>query len=320
MGEENIFEATADNSDAGKSSESPVIAESPESGNGGAANGSGEESKANTDHRSRGNSNPEYTKAFKDRVDRIRSNERRRFNEELKKRDEAWEKKFKELEERFGAGAKPKTLKREDFTSDEEFAKAKRDAAIDEIMNCIDERNNAKSKQEGEARQKQEALEESQRKFAQKFQEGMRRTLSPEQQQEIITVVNDENSAVNTFLSGTAGSTLQNWLFEDCSIPADVLLYLEKNSDKLEILGSLSPRKQLEQLDILERYLAKAGEQARKKSQETNKGADENLESNGGRKPPVMGRFGGSSSAFVDESKLPAWERVKRQMLAMRRR
>lgn len=321
MSEETIFGKTADNSGAGKNSDFSVTVEDTNGVEDKAANGSGNEGKEKPGQGAHDNSNIEYTSEFKKRVDRIRRNEKARFDAELKKRDEAWEKRFKNLEARFG-GNDPKPLKREDFKTDDEFAAAKREAAIDEIMKRIDERNVAKSKQEEEARRQQETDNEVQRKFAQKFQEGMQRTLSQEQQQEVIGIVNDTDGAVNTFLQGPSGSTLQKWLFEDCTIPADVILYLEHNADKMELLGNLSPRKQMEQLDILERYLAKAAADAsRKKGQGGNPGNTE--EDQGGaerKKPPVIGQFGGSSRAMTDFSKLSDQERVSRLIKAMRSR
>lgn len=321
MSEENLFE-TAGNSGAGKTTpDFSVTVEDPKGDGGKAANGSGNEDKDKPGHEAHDRSNIEYTSEFKKRVDRIRRNEKAKFDAELKKRDEAWEKRFKELESRFG-GQAPKILKREDFKTDEEFTAAKREAAIDEIMKRIDERNGAKSKQEEEERLKQESDNEAQRRFALKFQEGMQRTLSQEQQKEVIGIANDADGAVNTFLQSTAGSTLQKWLFEDCTIPADVILYLEHNADKMEILGTLSPRKQMEQLDILERHLAKAAaDAAKKKGQDGNPANPEDDPDDSGRKkPPVIGQFGGSSRAISDFSKLSDQERVSRLIKAMRSR
>ena len=107
------------------------------------------------------------------------------------------------------------------------------------FLKRIDERNSAKAKQDDEAKAKakQAEAEEANRRFAQKFQESMQRNLSKEQQQAVLSVVNDEDGAVNTFLQTEEGSTLHKWLFDDCSIPADVILYLEQNADKMEILG-----------------------------------------------------------------------------------
>lgn len=318
MADENIFEGTAGDTDAGKISVSPeTTAGDRDGGSGKAGNGNGEGNEERPDRGAHRDSNPEYTREFKARVDRMRRTERARFDKELKSRDEAWEKRIKELEARIG-GNQPKVLKREDFKSDEEFAAAKREAAIDEIMKRIDERNSAKTKQDDEAMAKQAEAEEVQRKFAQKFQDSMRRNLSQEQQQAVIAVVNDADGAVNTFIQSEEGSTLQKWLFDDCTIPADVILYLEQNAEKMELLAQLSPRKQVEQLDILERYLAKAA--AEKKGRKGNQGTDEVPEEDGGRKPPVMGTFGGSSRAMTDFSKLSDEERVARLIKAMRKR
>lgn len=318
MADENIFESTAGDTDAGKNSGFPeTTAGDRDGGSGEAGNGNGEGNEGRPDRGARRDSNPEYTREFKDRVDRMRRTERARFDKELKSRDEAWEKRFKELEARIG-GNQPKVLKREDFKSDEEFAAAKREAAIDEIMKRIDERNSAKTKQDDEAMAKQAEAEEVQRKFAQKFQDSMRRNLSQEQQQAVIAVVNDADGAVNTFIQSEEGSTLQKWLFDDCTIPADVILYLEQNAEKMELLAQLSPRKQVEQLDILERYLAKAA--AEKKGRKGNQGTDDGPEEDGGKKPPVMGPFGGSSRAMTDFSKLSDEERVARLIKAMRKR
>ena len=146
----------------------------------------------------------------------------------------------------------------------------------------------------------------------------MQRNLSKEQQQAVLSVVNDEDGAVNTFLQTEKGSTLHKWLFDDCSIPADVILYLEQNADKMELLGKLSPDRQKQQLDILERYLAKAS--AEKKGQKGNQGTDEGPGDEGGKKPPVIGTFGGSSHAMTDFSKLPDTERVARLIKTMRKR
>ena len=318
MADENIFEGTAGDTDAGKISGSPeTTAGDRDGGSGKAGNGNGEGNEERPDRGAHRDFNPEYTQEFKARVDRMRRTERARFDKELKSRVEAWEKRLKELEARIG-GNQPKVLKREDFKSDEEFAAAKREAAIDEIMKRIDERNSAKTKQDDEAMAKQAEAEEVQRKFAQKFQDSMRRNLSQEQQQAVIAVVNDADGAVNTFIQSEEGSTLQKWLFDDCTIPADVILYLEQNAEKMELLAKLSPRKQVEQLDILERYLAKAA--AEKKGRKGNQGTDDGPEDEGGKKPPVMGTFGGSSRAMTDFSKLSDEERVARLIKAMRKR
>lgn len=317
MDEEEIFESTAGSPDAGNNSGIPVNDEHEEGGNGGSVNGNGEGNNGKSVQDKHGGSGIERTREFKSRIDRMRRIERAKFEKEIKSRDEAWEKRFKELEARIG-GNQPKVLKREDFKSDDEFAKAKRDAAIDEIMKRIDERNSAKSKQDDEARAKQAEAEEVQRKFALKFQDSMQRNLSQEQQKAVISVVNDADGAVNTFLQSEEGSTLQKWLFDDCTIPADVILYLEEHSDKMEILGTLSPRKQMEQLDILERYLAKAA--AEKKGHTGKQGTDDEPEDDGAKNPPVIGAFGGSSRAMTDFSKLPDTERVARLIKAMRKR
>ena len=317
MADENIFESTAGDTDAGKNSGFPeTTAGDHDGGSGEAGNGDGKGNSGKTGQEGHGGSNIEYTREFKARVDRMRRTERARFDKELKSRDEAWEKRLKELEARIG-GNQPKVLKREDFKSDEEFAAAKREAAIDEIMKRIDERNSAKTKQDDEAMAKQAEAEEVQRKFAQKFQDSMRRNLSQEQQQAVIAVVNDADGAVNTFIQSEEGSTLQKWLFDDCTIPADVILYLEQNAAKMELLAQLSPRKQVEQLDILERYLAKAA--ASKKGQTGNQGAEGEPGDDGGKKPPVMGTFGGSSRAMTDFSKLSDEERVARLIKVMRK-
>ena len=316
MADENIFESTAGDTDAGQISVSTETAAGHEGGSGdaGNVNGNGNGKPGKEGH---GGSNIEYTREFKSRIDRMRRTERAKFDKELKSRDEAWEKRFKELEARLG-GSQPKALKREDFGSDEEFANAKREAAVDEIIKRIEERNSAKSKQADEAKAKQAEADEVQRKFAQKFQESMQRNLSKEQQQAVISVVNDEDGAVNTFLQSQEGSTLHKWLFEDCTIPADVILYLEQNADKMELLGQLSPRKQVEQLDLLERFLGKAA--AAKKGQNGNQGTDEGAGDDGAKKPPVIGQFGGSSRAMTDFSKLSDEERVARLIKAMRKR
>lgn len=318
MADENIFESTANDTDAGKNSVIPDnTAGDHDGGNGEAGNGNGNGNDGKPGQDGHKGSNIEYTREFKARIDRMRRNERARFDKELKSRDEAWEKRFKELEARFGVD-KPKVLKREDFGSDEEFAKAKRDAAVDEIFQRIDERYNARTKQDEEARAKQAAEAEVQRKFAMKFKDNMRRTLSQDQQKEVIEVVNDADGAVNTFIQSEDGSTLQKWLFDDCVIPADVILYLERNADKMERLAMLSPDKQKEQLNILERYLAKAASE--KKGQTGNQGTDGDTEDYGGKKPPVMGAFGGSSRAMTEFSQLSDTERVARLIKSMRKR
>ena len=316
MAEEAKETTTAEQSGAGKTPDFSVSVETPK-GDDKAGNETGNAGKGGASEK---HDDPEYTQKFKQRLDRMRASEQRRFEAELKKREEAWEKKFKELEGRIGGSAQPKALKREDFGSDEEFAKAKREAAIDEIYRRIEEKQSEKAAKEAEAKRGQDDAEEAQRRFAQKFQQGMQRTLTKEQQAEVIQIANDEYSAVNTFLTGPAGSTLQTWLFDDCSIPADVILFLEKNSDKLEILGTLSPRKQMEQLDILERHLHKAFMESQKKGQEGNPGQAGAQDQGGERKPPVIGQFGGSSRAIADESKLSDQERVARLIKAMRTR
>ncbi|MBO6063438.1 MAG: hypothetical protein J6P62_05635 [Bacteroidales bacterium] len=319
MADDNIFDGTAAESDAGKNSGFPEESTAGErdGGSGEADNGNGEGNNGKPGQDGHGGSDIEYTRAFKARVERMRRNERAKFEKELKSRDEAWEKRFKELEARIG-GNQPKVLKREDFKSDEEFAAAKREAAVDEIFMRIDERYGAKAKQDDEARAKQSEAEESQRKFALKFQDSMRRNLSPEQQKAVISIANDGDGAVNTFLQSEEGSTLHKWLFDDCTIPADVILYLEQNAEKMERLATLSPRKQVEQLDILERYLAKAA--ATKKGQKGNQGTDEGPGDEGGKRPPVMGAFGGSSRAMTEFSQLSDEERVARLIKAMRKR
>ena len=320
MADENIFDGTAAESDAGKNSGFPEeTAGDRDGGSGEADNGNGKGDNGKPGHDGHGGSNIEYTREFKSRIDRMRRNERAKFEKELKIRDEAWEKRIKELEARIG-GNQPKVLKREDFKSDEEFAAAKREAAMDEIMKRIDERYGAKARQDDEARTKQSEAEESQRRFALKFQESMRRNLSPEQQKAVISVANDEEGAVNTFLQSEEGSTLHKWLFDDCTIPADVILYLEQNAEKMERLATLSPRKQVEQLDILERYLAKAA--ATKKGQKGNQGTDDETgdEGESRKKPPVMGSFGGSSRTMTEFSKLSDEERVARLIKTMRKR
>lgn len=315
MGEEHeVF--TAGISGAGESPETTTTTVTA-ADEGGAGNVGGE-GKANPDGDGHGGKNgPEYTRAFKERVDRIRATERRRFESELKKRDDEWNRKFEELKKSFGSPAKPKALKREDFGSDEEFAEARRNAAIDEIVNRIEERNNARTEKDRKEREQASEAEEAQRKFAVKFSEGMKRTLTPEQQQKVVSIVNDEYSAVNSFVGAPEGQTLQKWLFDDCTIPADVLLFLEEHSDKLSALANLSPRRQVEQLDILERCLAKAYAEAAKKGQNGGEGAGNN---SGKRTPPVMGQFGGSRQTVVDESKLSDQERVSRLIKAMRKR
>lgn len=318
MADENIFESTAGDTDAGKNSGFPeTTAGDHDGGSGEAGNGDGKGNSGKTGQEGHGGSNIEYTREFKARIDRMRRNERARFEKELKSRDEAYEKRIKELEARIG-GNQPKVLKREDFKSDEEFAAAMREAVVDELFKRFDERYSARAKQEDEAKAKQAEAEEVQRRFAQKFQESMRRNLSQEQQQAVIEVANDPDGAVNTFLQSAEGSTLQKWLFDDCAIPADVVLYLEQNADKMERLAMLSPDRQKQQLDILERYLAKAA--ASKKGQTGNQGTDDGPEEDGGRKPPVMGTFGGSSRAMTDFSKLSDEERVARLIKAMRKR
>lgn len=319
MSEENIFGSTADNSDAGQITDSPETTETHDSGNGDAGNGNGNESNGKPGQDGHGGSSIEYTREFKARIDRMRRNERAKFEKERQRLNEDWEKRFKELEARID-GNKPKVLKREDFKSDEEFNAAKRELAIDEIMKRIDERNGAKAKEDDETKTRQAEAEQVQRKFAQKFQDSLKRNLSQEQQKAVLTVVNDEDSAINTFLQTDEGSTLQEWLFDDCTIPADVILYLENNAAKMELLATLSPRKQKEQLDILERYLAKSAAEARK-NQAGNQGTDGDAGDEGGkRKPPVIGQFGGSSSGMTEFSKLSDQERVSRLIKTMRSR
>lgn len=317
MDEENIFNTAEP--DAGKENTgAPGKADTKASGD--AGHGDGEDN-GKPGHDGKAGSGIDRTNSFKERIDRMRRRERAKFNQELKSRDEAWEKRIKELEAKIGGSQQPKPITREMFKSDEEFAAARREAAIDEIMKRMDERNSAKSKQEEEARAKQAEADEAQRKFAVKFQQSMQQNLSREQQQQVLAIVNDEDSAVNSFLSDATGSTLKSWLFEDCTIPADIVLYLEKNADKMTLLGKLSPRKQMEQLDILERHLAKSALEARKKGQQGIPGGnDGSPDGNGGRKPPVIGQFGGSGGAVTEISKLPDTERVARLIKAMRTR
>ena len=123
MAEETIIESTADKSGAGKTPDFSVTVETPKGGDK-AGNETGDAGKGSAEK----HDDPEYTKAFKQRLDRMRASEQRRFEAELKKREDAWEKKFKELEGRIGGSGQPKPLKREDFGSDEEFQKAKRDS------------------------------------------------------------------------------------------------------------------------------------------------------------------------------------------------
>lgn len=316
MEEENIFN-TAQPGAGKENTGAPDNDETKGSVDAGHGNG---EDNGKPGHEGKAGSDIERTNSFKERIDRMRRIERGKFEKELKSREEAWEKRFKELEARIGGSQQPKPLTRDMFKSDEEFAAAKREAAIDEIMKRMDERNSAKSKQEEEARAKQAAADEVNREFAEKFQKSLSLNLSKEQQQQVLTIVYDEDSAVNSFLSDETGSTLKNWLFEDCSIPADIVLYLEKNAGKMELLARLSPRKQLEQLDILERALAKAALEAKKKGQGNPGGTETAPDGNGGRKPPVIGQFGGSGGAVTDFSKLPDTERVARLIKAMRTR
>lgn len=316
MGEEIIFN-TAQPGAGKENTGAPDNAETKGSGDAGHGNG---EDNGKPGHDGKAGSGIDRTNSFKERIDRMRRRERAKFEQELKSRDEAWEKRIKELEAKIGGSQQPKPLTREMFKSDEEFAAARREAAIDEIMKRIDERNGAKSRQYEEAMAKQAEADEAQRKFAVKFQQSMQQNLSREQQQQVLAIVNDEDSAVNSFLSDETGSTLKSWLFEDCSIPADIVLYLEKNADKMEMLARLSPRKQLKQLDILERALAKAALEAKKKGQGNPGGTEPAPYGNGGRKPPVIGQFGGSGGAVTDFSKLPDTERVARLIKAMRTR
>lgn len=318
MGEENIFSTAVSGAGEGpEETNTPDSAGTPDTGNGGAADGNGEEGKAKHGHSDYGGI--EYTQQFKSRVDRIKRNERRRFDEELKKRDEEWNRKFEDFKKGLDGSGARKELKREDFSSDEEFANARREAAIEQIAEALDKRNLSRQQQDEVARKKQEAIDAANRKFAQKFQEGMNRTLSADQQKEVLSIINDEASAINGFLEGAEGRTLQGWLYEDCAIPADVILYLEKNSDKLDILGKLSPRRQLEQLDILERHLANAARKARDKAKPVNQNGSNEI-ADGVRKPPVMGEFGGYGAAPLDESKMSDKERVDRLIKVMRRR
>lgn len=316
MDEENIFN-TAQPGAGKENTGAPDNAETKVSGDAGHGNG---EDNGKPGHDGKAGSGIDMTNSFKQRIDRMRRRERAKFEQELKSRDEAWEKRIKELEAKIGGSQQPKPLTREMFKSDEEFAAARREAAIDEIIKRMDERNGAKSRQDDEARAKQAEADEAQRKFAVKFQQSMQQNLSREQQQQVLAIVNDEDSAVNSFLSDATGSTLKSWLFEDCTIPADIVLYLEKNADKMELLARLSPRKQLEQLDILERALAKAALEAKKKGQGNPGGTETAPDGNGGRKPPVIGQFGGSGGAVTDFSKLPDTERVARLIKTMRTR
>lgn len=317
MAEEQKETTTAEQSGAGKTPDFSVSVETPK---GDDKKGGNETPDAGKGSATEKRDDPEYTQKFKQRLDRMRASEQRKFEAELKKREEAWEKKFKELEGRIGGSAQPKVLKREDFKSDEEFAAAKREAAIEEIMRRVEERNREKAQKEDEARKSREADNEVQTRFAQKFQEGMKRTLSKEQQARVMEIANDEYSAVNTFLTGPAGTTLHTWLFDDCAIPADIILYLEEHADRLEALGRLSPRKQMEQLDILERHLQKSFMDSQKKGQDQNPGSTTTQEPAGEKKPPVIGQFGGSSRAIADEASLSDQERVARLIKAMRSR
>lgn len=259
--------------------------------------------------------NPDVTGSFKERLDRMRRRERERSERAIKENNEAWEKRFKALEDRLNAGQKPNVLNREDFSSDEEFINAKRQKAMEELMNAMDKRNADKEAKAAEEKAKQDEEAEYQRKFAERFTSGMKKTLSEDQQKKVLSIVDDEDSEVNVVMSSKAGSVLQNWIMEDCEIPADVILYLEEHADKMKILTGLSPRKQVGQLDILERYLAKAKVDAMLSAK-----GGERQDQPPSRKVPVMGQFGGSTQAVGDDSQLSDQERVAKLIKAMRKR
>ncbi|MCQ2096782.1 MAG: hypothetical protein MJY87_02425 [Fibrobacter sp.] len=184
-------------------------------------------------------------------------------------------------------------------------------------MNAIDKRNADRESVAAEERARQEEASEYQRRFAERFNDGMKKTLSEDQQKRVVGIVNDEDSAINVALSSKGGEVLQNWLMTDCENPADVILYLEDNAQKMDLLLKLSPRKQVAQLDILERHLARSRYEASRKGK--NGGADDQNRQQA-RKVPVMGLFGGSTQAVGDTSQLSDTKRVAKLIKAMRKR
>lgn len=318
MSENTEFTLVSDGGEESGKNTSVNPAAAPEAGAGNAVHEGGEDTTGNGGQGSQ-QDKPDVTGSFKERLDRMRRRERERTEAAIRANNEAWEKRFKELEDKYSAGHKPTALKRDDFNSDEEFIQAKRKKAMDDLMDAMDKRNAEKESKAAEERARQDESEAYQRKFAERFNTGMRRTLSEDQQKRVLKIVDDEDSAVNVAMTSQAGSVLQNWLMEDCENPAGVILYLEENAAKIDRLLQLSPRKQVAQLDILERHLARAHYEA---SQRSSAGGAANPTPNTppARSVPVIGQFGGSTQAVGDDSQLSDTERVAKLIKAMRSR
>lgn len=318
MSENTEFTLVSDGGEESGKTTSVNPAAVPEAAVGNAVNEGGEDTTGNGGHGSQ-QDKPDVTGSFKERLDRMRRRERERTEAAIKANNEAWEKRFKELEDKYSAGQKTTALKRENFNSDEEFINAKRKKAMDDLMDAMDKRNADKESKAAEERAQQAEAEQYQRKFAERFNSGMRRTLSEDQQKKVLAIVDDEDSAVNMAMSSKAGSVLQNWIMDDCENPAPVILYLESNADKIDRLLQLSPRKQIAQLDILERHLARAHYEAGQKAKAGGE-ATPNPNAPQSRSVPVMGQFGGSTQAVGDDSQLSDQERVAKLIKAMRKR
>ena len=318
MSENAEFTLISDNGEESEKNTSVNPAAVPEAAEGNAVHEGGEGT-TGEGGRSPQQDKPDVTGSFKERLDRMRRRERERSDAAIKANNEAWEKRFKELEDRLNAGQAQKAIKRDDFASDEEFVKAKRQKAMDELMDAMDKRNADKESKAAEERARQEEAEQYQRKFAERFNTGMRRTLSEDQQRKVLAIVDDEDSAVNVAMTSNAGSVLQNWIMEDCENPAGVILYLEENAAKIDRLLQLSPRKQVAQLDILERHLARAHYEASQKAK-AGGAANQNPNTPPARSVPVIGQFGGSTQAVGDDSQLSDTERVAKLIKAMRSR
>jgi len=135
--------------------------------------------------------------------------------------------------------------------------------------------------------------------------------MSEAMQQEVAGIVNDPYNDINTALASSRGETLKKWLMDDCENPAAVVLYLERNPQKLDAVLNLSSRKQVQNLDGLEMALERARLDSLKK----------NATAQGGqKKAPVIGTFGGSSVSTADESTMSDQERVAKLIKAMRTR
>lgn len=299
MSENNEFTLEADNGQESANTSVNTPAIEPEVN---AAN-DGSEAKGNDVAQ---HTHEDKTGSFKARLDRMKAREQAKYEQKLKERDEAWEKRFKDLENSL---KQPKGIKREDFASDEEFINARKKDAMDKLFAEFDSRNKAKADAEAEETRKHNEIIEGYKKFATKFHERMQQTMTPEEQQRVIAIANDRNSAINLAMSSNEGKTLQSWLMEDCENPAKIIDYLESHEDQMETLMTLSPRRQVQQLDILERHLAN--------SRKANPNANVEPPKS---KPVVMGAFGGSTQPVGDESQKGDAERVADLIKAMRKR